>query len=94
MEKEQFKTKAKATLTELTEKLKELDSQKDMFEAQTKARNAKEIADLKVKKEELKMKYKKLENSSQDNWDDVKKAFTDSVENFKSAWKNIKARTE
>jgi hypothetical protein len=96
MEKEKFKEEAAkaideifAKIDELEAKTEELKAQNDRAFAEAKEEYEEKIAQLKLKKEDLMLTYRKLQDSTEDDWDDVKLAFSSASESFKDGFSKI-----
>jgi hypothetical protein len=89
MDREEFKEKAKKGIDDLFAKIEELDQKKDMVQDQVKAKYNEKIAELKIKKAELQLKYQSLKESSGDKWDDAKGSFNTSFESLKEGFSKL-----
>ncbi|WP_439185437.1 hypothetical protein [Carboxylicivirga taeanensis] len=83
MDKETFKENAKKSIDDIFDKIDELEAKKANTTAETKAAYNKKIAELKSKKDDLKIKYDELLNTTGANWDEAKKSFSESADLFK-----------
>ena len=89
MNREKFKEKAKKKIDEIFAKIDDLEAKKDLAVGQTKIEYEKKIAELKLKKDELSAKYDKLVNATEENWEEVKTAFSDASKSFKNGFSSI-----
>ena len=89
MDKENFKNKAKQSIDDIFAKIDEFEAKKDKAVGIAKAEYEEKIAELMLKKTELAEKYEKLVNSTEDNWEEVKAAFSSASESFKEGFSKI-----
>ena len=89
MDRENFKNKAKQSIDEIFAKIDELEAKKDKAFEGAKIEYEVKITELKAKKEELTAKYNKLMDSSDENWEEVKNAFSSASESFKEGFSKI-----
>lgn len=89
MERKAFKESAKNEIDKIFTKIEELEAKKDHAKSETKEKYNKRIAELKIKKEELQSKYNKLADTTEDNWEEAKKSFSDSLDNLKHGFKEL-----
>ena len=96
MDKEKFKEEAAKAIDEIFAKIDELEVKTEKLKAQNdrafveaKEEYEKKIAQLKLKKEDLMLQYSKLQNSTDDEWDDIKLAFSSASESFKDGFSKI-----
>lgn len=89
MDRESFKNKAKQSIDEIFAKIDELEAKKDKALEGAKAEIEERIIELKAKKDELTAKYNKLIDSSDENWEEVKSAFSSAAESFKEGFLKI-----
>ena len=96
MDKEKFKKEALQTIDKLFAMIDELEEKKAKIEEkkgeaydQLKEEYDEKMAELKLKKEDLMMKYRKLQDSADDEWDDVKMAFSAASESFKDGFSKL-----
>ncbi len=101
MEREDFKNKAKKSLDEIFAKIDELEAKKDKAFNEVKAEYEETISELKKKKDELLTKYNRLSNASEEDWEEIKNAFSsasvsfkDGVSKFISLFKNDPEETD
>jgi hypothetical protein len=89
MDKENFKNKAKQSIDDIFAKIDELEAKKDKAIGEAKIEYEKRILELKSKKVELQAKYNKLVNASDENWEEVKNAFSSASDSFKEGFSKI-----
>jgi hypothetical protein len=89
MDKEKFKNKAKDSIDEIFAKIDELEVKKDKAIGEAKIEYEEKLAELKSKKIELQAKYDKLVEASEENWEEVKVAFSSASESFKEGFSKI-----
>jgi peptidoglycan hydrolase CwlO-like protein len=88
-DREIFKKKAKKNIDEIFGKIDKLEAKKDNVTEKAKAEYKELMADLKSKKADLQAKYKKLENATEDKWEDVKKTFSNAADSFEEGFSKI-----
>ncbi len=84
-----FKENAKKMIDNFFMQIDELDAKKDLAKAQAKVELTELINKLKSKKFELQEKYKTLEKSGEEKWDEASKDFSKSADYFKEGIKKI-----
>jgi hypothetical protein len=89
MDKEKFKNKAKDSIDEIFAKIDELEVKKDKAIGEAKIEYEEKLAELKTKKIELQAKYDKLVEATEENWEEVKVAFSSASESFKEGFSKI-----
>jgi uncharacterized protein YdcH (DUF465 family) len=89
MDREKFQSKAKKTIDEIFDKIEELEVKKNKAVGKTKAGYEENIAELKVKKLELQARYDKLAEATEENWEEVKEAFSSALDSFKEGFSKI-----
>jgi hypothetical protein len=89
MEREIFKNKAKESIDEVFAKIDELEAKKDQAMAGMKAEYTEKLAELKAKKDELQANYDQLLVATEDNWEEVKEAFSSASVSFKEGISKI-----
>jgi hypothetical protein len=89
MDRENFKNKAKQSIDEIFAKIDELEAKKDKALEGAKVEFEEKINELKAKKDELTAKYNMLMDSSDENWEEVKSAFSSASESFKEGFSKI-----
>lgn len=92
MNREEFHAYADKKIDELYDTIEELDKKKGTATESAKAKYAEQIEAAKKKRTELSEQLASLKNASGDSWEELKLAFTESSESFKSHLANIKAR--
>lgn len=92
MNREEFHAYADKKIDELYDTIEELDKKKDAATESAKAKYAEQIEAAKKKRTELSQQLDSLKNASGDSWEELKLAFTESSESFKTHLANIKAR--
>lgn len=89
MERDKFKDDAKKMIDELFNKIDTLEMKKDIVKDSAKEQYVKQIADLKEKKNELQKSYQNLLETTEGNWDEAKKSFTQSTTHFKKGLQEL-----
>ena len=89
MDREKFKNQAKKSIDEIFAKIDILEAKKEKAVGEVKAEYEKRIIELKAKKIELLAKYNKLVSASEENWEEVKNAFSSASESFKEGFSKI-----
>jgi hypothetical protein len=89
MTREEFKKNAKKNLDDIFAKIDELEAKKDLAVQEAKLEFEQKIAELKQKKVELKAKFEKLENASEEKWEETKNAFASASVNFREGFSKI-----
>ncbi len=89
MDKEKFKNSAKQSIDEIFATIDELEAKKNKAVGDVKAEYEARIAELKMKKNELQVKYNKLVDSTEENWEEVKDAFSSAADSFKEGFSKI-----
>ena len=92
MNREEFHAYVDKKIDELYDTIEELDKKKETATESAKAKYAEQIEAAKKKRTELSEQLSSLKNASGDSWEELKLAFTESSESFKSHLANIKAR--
>ena len=89
MDKETFKQNAKNTIDEIYDAIERIQEKATIVEGEAKVRFEQNIVELKDKMNELQAKYNKLDNASDEKWEEVKNAFSSASESFKEGFKKI-----
>lgn len=89
MDRENFKTKAKESIDDIFAKIDELEVKKDLAIGQAKAEYEEKLVELKLKKDELVAKYDSLFAATEENWEEVKEAFSSASDSFKEGFSKI-----
>ena len=89
MDRENFKNKAKESIDDIFTKIDELEAKKDLAIGKAKAEYEEKLVELKSKKDELVAKYDSLLAASEENWEEVKGAFSSATESFKEGFLKI-----
>ena len=89
MDKETFKQNAKNTVDEIFDAIERIQEKATIVEGEAKVRFEQNLVELKVKMNELQAKYNKLDNASDEKWEEVKNAFSAASESFKEGFKKI-----
>ncbi len=92
MNREEFHAYADKKIDELYDTIEELDKKKETATAAAKEKYAEQIEAAKKKRSELSEQLASLKNASGDSWEELKQAFTESTDSFKTHLANIKAR--
>lgn len=85
MNRQEFKEKAKNSIDELSGQMDQLERKALEVKGEAKAKVQEKIKGLRQQKEKLVGQFKQLEQSTEDNWEKLQNAFTDSVRAFKKA---------
>ncbi len=93
-DKENFKKKAKKSIDEIFAKFDKLEAKKDNIKEKGKAEYKEIMADLKSKKADLQQKYDKLENATEDKWEEVKQTFSKAADSFEEGFSKIGSLTK
>ena len=89
MDRENFKNKAKESIDEIFAKIDALEEQKEKAIGNAKAEYEQKLSELSAKKDELQAKYDQLVATSEENWEEVKEAFSAASESFKDGFSKI-----
>lgn len=89
MDREIFKKKAEKSIDYIFAKIDKLEAKKDDVKEKAKAEYKEIMVDLKSKKADLQEKYKKLENTTEDKWEEVKKTFSVATDSFEEGFSKI-----
>lgn len=89
MERDKFKDDAKKMVDDIFNKIDEMEMKKDKVKDSAKERYMNQVAELKTKKNELKKSYENLLETTEGNWDDAKKSFTQSTNHFKKGLQEL-----
>lgn len=92
MNREEFHAYADKKIDEMYDKIEELEKKRDEATAAAKEKYGEQIEAAKKKRDELKSDLDKLKSASEDSWDELRAAFNESAESFKTHLANIKAR--
>ena len=92
MEKQNFKTQATLTIDEIFEKIDELEAKKDQTLDDAKAEFEKMISELDSMKDELLASYARLFNADEENWEEVKYAFSAAKVSFREGVEKVVER--
>ena len=76
MDRETFKQNAKNSIDGIFDAIERIQERANVVQGEAKVRFEQNLIDLKAKQKELKAKYNKLENASDEKWDEVKNAFS------------------
>ncbi len=93
-DRETFQKKAKESIDGIFAKIDKLDAKKDNVKEKAKAEYKELTADLKSKKADLQVKYNKLENATEDKWEEVKKTFSNAADSFEEGFSKIGSLTK
>lgn len=89
MDREAYKNKAKESIDEIFAAIDELEAKKNKALAGAKAEYSEKLAELKAKKDDLQVKYDRLLAATEDNWEEVKGAFSSASDSFKDGFSKI-----
>jgi len=89
MDKETFKQNAKKSIDEIFDAIERIQEKASIVEGEAKVRFEQTLVELQAKKKELQTKYDKLDNASEEKWEEVKNAFSSASESFKEGFKKI-----
>ena len=85
-EKERYQKEVEATLSELNDKIKGLQSKAEQAGTDTKAKYNEIIEGLRKKQEEAQNKLNDLKSKSADAWEDIKSGMDAALENLKNSY--------
>ena len=85
-EKERYQKEVEATLSELNDKIKDLQSKAEQAGTDTKAKYNEIIEELRKKQEEAQSKLNDLKSKSADAWEDIKSGMDAALENLKNSY--------
>ena len=85
-EKERYQKEVEATLNELNDKIKDLQSKAEQAGTDTKAKYNEIIEGLREKQEEAQNKLNDLKSKSADAWEDIKSGMDAALENLKNSY--------
>ncbi|MBK8192246.1 MAG: hypothetical protein IPK76_03125 [Lewinellaceae bacterium] len=89
MNKEAFKSEAKATIDTLFRKIDTLEHKKDNIREDLRASIESQLAELRKQQHELHERYDQLAAAGAGSWEEVKTAFSKSAGHFRKAVSNI-----
>ncbi len=89
MNKEKIATEAHKTIDNWIEKANDLEQKKDELDKSARDQFNKKLTELDKKKEELQNKYKELKNASDENLNEMMKAYNASLDHFKKGIREI-----
>jgi len=89
MDKETFKQNAKNSIDEIFDAIERIQERATLVEGEAKVRFEKNLDELKSMKQDIQAKYSKLDNASEEKWEEVKNAFSAAAESFKEGFKKI-----
>jgi len=89
MDKETFKQNAKNSIDEIFDAIERIQERATIVEGEAKIRFEQNLIELKAMKKDIQTKYNKLDNASEEKWEEVKNAFSDAAESFKEGFKKI-----
>jgi hypothetical protein len=89
MNKEKIALEAHKTIDNLFDKVTDLEQKGDELGKEVKHKFDEKIINLDKQKAELKEKYNKLKNASEDNWQEVMKSYNESLDNFKKGVREV-----
>ena len=94
MNKQNFQSKASQTIDEIFDKIDELEAKKDhtLDEANPEIENM--ISELHSMKDELLASYARLFNADEENWEEVKYAFSAARVSFREGVEGVVERRE
>lgn len=83
MDKKEFKAKAKQTIDNLFQQAEQLEQKTQELKTDAKAQYQVAVQNLQSQKTTLINKYKQLEQTTDENWETVREAFSNGVQAFK-----------
>ena len=89
MDKETFKQNAKNSIDEIFDAIERIQEKASIVEGEAKVRFEQNLVELKAMKKDIQTKYSKLDNASEEKWEEVKNAFSTAAESFKEGFKKI-----
>lgn len=89
MDKEELEGKARATLKDLGNQIKELEGKIDHMGADAQDKAKEELEELKKEESKLENLVDKIEDAVEDEWDDLKERIQASSKDFKAGFKKL-----
>lgn len=89
MEKDKFKDRIKKSIDDLFAYIDEMDSKKGELKDKTKAKYNEIMAEIKQLETALEARSRRVQDTEDPNWEEVKKAFKKSAESFREAFENL-----
>ena len=89
MDKLKFKAEANAAIDNIFSKIEKLEHRKDSLNDNVRQKYDKQIAALNKRKTEMKQQLEELQQSSEDNWEEAKEIFSESMEHYKAGFAEL-----
>ena len=89
MDRETFKQNAKNSIDEIFDAIERIQERANVVQGEAKVRFEQNLVELKAKMNDLQARYNKLDNASDEKWEEVKNAFSSASESFKDGFKKI-----
>jgi hypothetical protein len=90
MNREEFHSFARRKIDEMYDNIEEIERKKDKLSEAAKAKFSSQIDELKQKRGELVDKLNDIKETGTYSWDEMKAAFNESAESFKTHFANIR----
>lgn len=93
MNREEFKKEAKKNIDELVHRIDEMERKKENMKDNIREQYESKLRTLRNNKEELQLKYKRLNEASNDQWQEAKEAFSNASDHFKQGFRELTSIT-
>jgi len=85
------KEKVKNQIDEMDDQIGVWEARMESIKAEVRAQYREKLAALKVKRNEMKIKYDELADSTEDKWEEAKVVFSSASESFKEGFSKLKS---
>jgi hypothetical protein len=94
VKREQYKEKMQSLLSEVNDRIEDLQERIARGGAAAKKRSAAEMKELRQKRDVLRKKMAKVKDATADNWADVKKEINDALDDLQKAYQRARDRAK
>ncbi|MDX1333676.1 MAG: hypothetical protein R3252_11640 [Robiginitalea sp.] len=89
MDREELKVKASELIDDAASKIDALKQKKEAAKARVEAEYEEAIGKLKAKKMEIEAQIDRMEDAAEDEWEDIKKTFSDASDSFREGFQKL-----
>jgi len=89
MDKEKFKAEANAAIDSIFSKIEKLEQKKDDLSDSVKQKYDNQLAELNKRKAKMKEQLENIQQNSEDNWEEAKEIFSESLEHYKAGFAEL-----
>lgn len=89
MDKQKFKAEANAAIDNIFSKIEKLEQKRDDLNDSVRQKYDKQLAELNKRKTEMKEQLENIQQSSEENWEETKEIFSESMEHYKAGFAEL-----